>query len=374
MTDPRPTSLTRPLGPGSRIRLRAAACLPERFPRVACRRCADACPTAALSAGGAGPVLGDRCVGCGQCQVACPTGALDVPGFPAQPPTVHGALAIDCWRVPTSDSPKGALRLPCLGGLSTAALLELTAAAGDGAPELLDRGFCRECPAGGEVHPVTARLAEAHRVLEAIGVPPERRPRLLSHRLPLARMADHAGEPLMEGRLSRRALLTGGADRPKQPAGTAASRTDEAGRRSERERLFAALARLAPKREPPAWLFPEIIASDACANHQVCASACPTRALSPYRSEGAAGIRLNPSACAACGLCVTLCPEQALSLTPSGLADALRMARTLTRHAQRSCLECGADYRGPGDVCPACEKDRDIARDAFRTLFGAARL
>jgi Fe-S-cluster-containing hydrogenase component 2 len=370
MTDARPTSLTRPLGPGSRIRFRAAACLPDRFPQVACRRCADACPTAALSARGAGPILGDGCVGCGQCQVACPTGALQVPGFPAQPPVARGAIAVDCWRVPAADSPTGALRLPCLGGLSTAALLELTAVAGDGAPELLDRGFCRECPAGGEVHPATRPLAEAHRILEAIGVPPERRPRLLSRRLPVVRMADHAGEPLMEGRLSRRALLTGGTARPKHPAGNGATAPGEMGRLGERERLFAALARLAPECPPPSYLLPRLMGSARCADHEVCASACPSGALSGYRDGEARGIVFDAAACTACGVCVRLCPGQALSLDASG-GGAPRSER-LTRFATRPCAQCGADHLGEDALCPACQRDRDFAQDAFASLFGSA--
>lgn len=368
VTVPQPMPRTHPLGPGSSLQVVPAACLPDRFPQVECRRCTDACPTAALSARGAGPILGDGCVGCGQCVAACPTGALHAPGFRVPAPAAPGRIAVDCWRVPAADSPRGALRLPCLGGLSTAALLELTAVTTDGAPELLDRGFCPQCPAGGGVHPATKPLADANRILEGIGVPEERWPRLSSHRLPITRMADTSGEPLLEERLSRRALLTGATNRPKHPAGTAASRTGQ----PERARLFAALARLAPEREPPAWLFPTITASDACANHQVCASACPARAIRPYRSEGAAGIRFDPAGCTACGLCVALCPEQALTLAPSGLADSPHTPRTLTRHAQRTCPECGADHQGSGDLCPGCEKDRGFARDAFHTLFGTA--
>lgn len=369
---PRPIPGTRPLGPGGSLQLEPPACLPDRFPQVECQRCANACPTAALSARGAAPVLGDGCVGCGQCVLACPTGALEAPGFRFQPAAVRGATTIDCWRVRAADSPKDALRLPCLGGLSTAALLELTAASTDSAPELLDRGFCQQCPAGGQVHPAAKPLAEAHRLLREIGVPKERWPRLTSRRLPIARMADSSGEPLMEERLSRRALLTGGTAKRKQPPVSTTPVATGPERRGERTRLFAALERLAPDRGPPAWLFPHIIASDSCANHQVCASACPAGAIRPYRWEGAAGVRFDPAACTACGLCVALCPEQALTLVPTGLADSPRTLSTLSRHAERTCPECGADHQGSGDLCPSCEKDRGFARDAFHTLFGAA--
>lgn len=367
--------LARELRPEARLRYRPASCLPAHFTQAACQRCADACPTAALVAGGGGPILGAGCVGCGRCAAACPTGALEIPGFVTPQQVPPGGFAVDCWRVPAADSPSGALRLPCLGGLSAAALLELTAATEEGAPELLDRGFCRGCHAGGEAHPIAAALAAAHELLGEMEVAQERWPRLVSRRLPLARMADAVGEPLLEERLSRRALLTGRATAPthRAPSSASGSREVQDKPRAERERLFAALACLAPDRELPAWLFPTVAASDACANHQVCASVCPTRALHTYRLDDAGGIVFDAVACISCGLCLALCPEQALALAPGGAADAARDPKALTRHAVRACPDCGADYRGAGAVCPACQKDQTFARDAFQTLFSGAR-
>lgn len=362
-----------PLGPANRLTLRAEDCLTQRFARMACRRCADACPTRALSVTDDGPRLGTGCVDCGRCAVGCPTEALAVPGFaaPAAPATTGGPLAIDCWRVAPGDSPPGAWRVPCLGGLSAAALLERLAEAPDVGLVLLDRGFCDACPASGAAttgpHPSDAVLAEVGDLLQTIGLGPERGPRRLKRSLPIGRMTQDSGAPRMEARLSRRAFFTALAPAPEaRPTATPATRTD-----TSRSRLLAALEHLAPPGATlPARLFPSLTTNADCADHRLCASACPTGALQGDQEAGMRGLRFSPDACLACGLCVQLCPERALSLSlPTGPA-ADRRPRWLTRHAVRICPECEADYSDDDPCCPACRRDRDFAAMAFRTLFG----
>jgi ferredoxin len=313
--------------------------------------------------------LASGCVDCGRCAVACPTEALSVPGF-EMTPTTSGMIAIDCWRVPAKDSPSGAVRVPCLGGLSTAALAELTAEA-DGRPvALLDRGFCARCPAGGSEHPDTHPAAPVidavRRLLEDCGVAPTDGPRLIAMPLPAARMVEGMGEPLLESRVSRRALFTGQALRTSQPAraprATPPAQTAGLGR----QRLLAALQRLSAAERPlPARLFPSLTANHDCADHRVCASACPTGALTAYADDAARGLRFDAAACIACDLCTRLCPEQALTLDVSGETTTDRTPQRLTRHTTRTCPECGAEHSNPEPVCPACRRDRDFARSAF---------
>jgi ferredoxin len=180
-------------------------CLPSRFPQIECRRCATACPTGALVPTAQGPQLAAGCVDCGQCVTACPTEALSVPGFAPprltaldagghssnQPPPV----AIDCWRVPVSMSPAGALRVPCLGGLSVPWLLALVAGTAGRRIELLDRGFCAHCPAGGPEHPVRGVLAETQGLLDAMEVTAARWPMLVDRPLSPRRCSQSRGSP-----------------------------------------------------------------------------------------------------------------------------------------------------------------------------------
>jgi ferredoxin len=364
-TNRRPARL---LGATARLAFQEDACLPARFPAMSCRRCADACPTLALVAAPMGPELAAGCVDCGRCAVACPTEALSVPGF--QPaPTPRGMIAIDCWRVPATDSPSGALRIPCLGGLSAAALAELTAEAAGRPVALLDRGFCARCPAGDGPeqieHPANGVIGEVQRLLEEIGVAPADRPRLIAMPLPVARMVQGMGEPLLESRVSRRALLTGQSLRTSTPeqASRPIPTMDKPG--LARQRLLGALQRLAgPERPLPARLFPSLTANQDCADHRLCASACPTGALTGYTDEGARGLRFDAAACIACDLCTRICPEQALRLAGSD-ETTTRTPQRLTRHAIRACPECGAEHSNPEPVCPACRRDRDFARSAF---------
>jgi ferredoxin len=365
-------------------------CLPSRFPQIECRRCATACPTGALVPTAQGPQLAAGCVDCGQCVTACPTEALSVPGF--APPhltaldarghlsnqTPPAPVAIDCWRVPVSMSPAGALRVPCLGGLSVPWLLALVAGTAGRRIELLDRGFCAHCPAGGPEHPVRGVLAETQGLLDAMEVTAARWPMLVDRPLSPGAMQPDPGEPLLEGRVSRRGLFAGLLGAAPEPGSTAGRLPEPVAVRhappapvgSPRRRLFAALTRLAPGHPAPSRLFPRLQGSAGCADHEVCASACPTGALSSYRDGGDRGIAFDAAACTACGVCVQLCPGQALSLNPSG-GGAPRRER-LTRFATRPCAQCGADHLGEDALCPACQRDREFAQDAFASLFGSA--
>lgn len=359
----------RALGPTNRLAIHADACIPARFPEMSCRRCADACPTGALVAPSQGPELVSGCVDCGRCALACPTEALSVPGFDITP-TASGMVAVDCWRVPPRHSPSGAMRVPCLGGLSTAVLAELTAEAEGRPVALLDRGFCARCPAGGskhpDAHPAETVIDAIQRLLEDCGVAPTAWPRLVALPLPATRMVKGMGEPLLESRVSRRALFTGQALPTSQPAPGPRAAPPAQTTGLGRQRLLAALQRLSAAEQPlPARLFPSLTASSDCADHRICASACPTGALTGYADDTARGLHFDAAACIACDLCTRLCPEQALTLGGSGETATERTPQRLTRHAIRTCPECGAEHSNPEPVCPACRRDRDFARSAF---------
>ena len=134
----------RPLREDQPLGLLEDACLPMRTPRYAtCRACENVCPVKAIHIGETAIYLDENCVRCGRCVAACPMGALGLPGFSVLDALRENTmtLSVDCWKVPDKLSPEGAVRVPCLGGLSPGRILELVAMAGAGSLELLDRAY-----------------------------------------------------------------------------------------------------------------------------------------------------------------------------------------------------------------------------------------
>jgi ferredoxin len=289
-----------------------------------------------------------------------------------------------------------ALRVPCLNGLTLGRLLAITAET-DGRPvALLDRGFCPGCPTGGgDAQPASGLVAAAAVLLGELGVPPSRHPRLLARPLPAGRMqADPAGF-VLEERVSRRGFLTALTARtaaaveplleaesgPARPAAPLRHRPVP----QDRQRLLAALRRLAPGVPLPTHLFPSLEVATTCTDHRICAAGCPTGALNRFGNaddgEGDRGIVFDPESCVACGLCVALCPTGSITWSEAGSkAGRARSAgstdpaapRTLTRHRHQTCDRCGAGYAGEDPSCPACRRDQAFAKSAFGALFGGA--
>src|SRR3990172_12243156 len=164
----------RRLRPDAPVGLLAKACLELHPRRVECARCAEACPAKVLSLTHEGLRLDDGCLGCGRCMAVCPTGALAVHGFSLKltPESTLETLVLDCWKVPSHLSPPGAVRVPCLGGLSVSHLLALRYVAGSRRFALLDRGWCGQCAAGRhDGHPAQTALSATRDWLKEIGAP-----------------------------------------------------------------------------------------------------------------------------------------------------------------------------------------------------------
>lgn len=366
----------------------ARSCLPQRFADLKCSRCSDACPVGVLSLRNDNWVLASGCTGCGQCAAACPTSALVMDGFSIDP-AIEGPIAVDCQRVPAVDSPPGAIRIPCLGGLKTSQMLKLS---NHGGAELLDRGWCRDCPSGGPELPWAVRMAEANVLLEAIDTPPERHLATRHEALPVRHRLPGSSDPADQQPLSRRAFFTQIASQtadtfmgstPEQDVDVADTPRPDGRERihpSERVATLSELARMSRHTgQPlPAQLFPSVRIGADCRNHAVCARACPTAALHVVASGDDTGVSFDASICIACGECERICPEQAVEFKAIGSGAIPRGPQQLTRHREAVCFDCGFRFAEPtGDTarsdselrCPSCRKSRQLTRSLFSDLF-----
>lgn len=366
-----------PLSPHSRLVFDAAACLPTRFPDYGCGRCEPACPLQAITLSRGAPLLTGECSGCGRCTAACPTAALQIDGF-ALPAVVDHAseVHVDCWRVPLAESPRGALRVPCLAGVDTGWLLALFELSGERPIRLLDRGGCAECAAGGDMAPLSAALHEAAALLGAAGVPPGALP-TRTERACRSSLAPSIPDSAAAVAVDRRGFLRGlmgsaarTADSMQGAAGLHAPlRLHHLAQPVARMRIVTSLARIAGRRgQPvPALALPKLSLAD-CDAAGVCAKVCPTGAL--QRCEDADGataeLRFNAMLCVACGQCARVCPQQALGVSATGGRNAVEV---LARWTANECANCGEPFSGaPAEVCPSCTKRTNL-QQGLTALF-----
>lgn len=371
----------RPLVAGARVRLDAASCLPERFPANACDICVEACPLALLETGGGAPRLierasfaADACIGCGQCAARCPSGALQVDGFavPAGFPDAR-ELLVDCWRVPGTESPPGALRVPCLGGLGLGWLLLVFDRSGERPIRLLEHGHCADCPAGPGIRELLATISEARMLLAECGVDLDAMP-MLAFRpgaVPLLPAIPDAGA---ETPLPRRGFfrsLLGESLRTAEAARPAAAQAVNLRvvmQPLERMRVMPALAGIARRhaRPLPVRALPHLSLGECDANG-VCAAVCPTGALHQAAAAGRVELRFDSMRCIACAQCARVCPGRSLRLDNQGGAAGVAVLATWL---QRECARCGADFSDPAttaeradeaDLCPVCRKTEALS-------------
>lgn len=380
------------LRPDGLLRLREGACLPLRSAFGRCRACADVCPVQALKVEIERLSVSDACVGCGRCVAACPNEALEIDGLEplgaATQPATEMVVRLECSRVPHDENRPETVRVPCLGAVSAGWLVHLQVHAGDRPVQVIDRGWCATCPAGGQTqHPAQTAIDKAAFWMSNLDCG-DRLPAL--PQLRTERLAPQRAQPLRlpprneldPTPISRRQFFRTLASHPTGPKrhaapmgadGQAAFPASARRPSPERARLLAALDRAARDAgaEVPAEFFPRLTQTGACVDHRVCVGACPTGALSVADAGDATRLRFNAETCIACGACVRACPEGALQLDAHG--GGARQAQVIAEHERRTCESCGETFaaRERVTLCPTCIKTQRFIGDAMTRLFGA---
>lgn len=372
-----------------KLLLEEGACLPLRSRFGGCRACASACPAGVLDVTVDRVALADGCLQCGRCTAACPTSALHLDGFAVggNPPTGNEPLEIECAKVAAAHRSADAIEVPCLGGLSAGRIAAWHEAAGDRGIELIDRGWCGRCSAGGcAQRPAQPALQEVVLWLDAVA-DPRPRPRFTERPLPAESMPaaiplrpepDDPG-PALSRRSFFRTLATdpigrgrkstpiGGAGRAAFPA---SARRESPEKRRLRDALDAAAARAGSTL--PNEFFARVTGNGTCLDDRICVGACPTGALNVVETEGAAALTFAATACIGCGACARACPEHALEVAAHG---GERAPVVIATHVLRACSTCGEHFAAPEaeTECLACRKSRRFIGDAMAQLFGAGR-
>ncbi|MDP2826308.1 MAG: 4Fe-4S binding protein [Sulfuritalea sp.] len=391
---------------GARLCFDAAACLPVRYPGYECGLCAPACPVSALIIADGAPELRGECIGCGQCATVCPTAAVRVDGFalPAACPADGESIPVDCWRVPLSESPRGALRVPCLAGIDTGWLLALFDLADERPIHLLDRGECGGCPVGAGMGALRAALSEVRILLFECGISIDVLPELTFQPIHQPQsLKKHAGPSQVflgpQGGERREAAFSGGALSPSIPTSAAALPMDRrsffrgliggvargaddikfaaaqdeaislrhAAQPIGRMRAVTSLSSIAARhgRGVPSRALPRLSLAD-CSAHGVCAGVCPTRALHRHESGATAELRFQAALCIACGQCVRACPDRAIRMSSAGGESVVEV---LARWIAHECAACGEPFFGAsGDLCPGCSKGVNL-QQGMAALF-----
>lgn len=319
----------------------------------ACRRCVDGCPTGALTLTAEGVALAESaCVKCGYCLRACPTGAFEGPDetalllkcVAALPKRATLDLACSVYPAPMAAQDADALVQigGCLAALGPAAYTGLTALGVERMRLRLEG--CAACPLGALRAQIESACVEASALTRLAPTTVDAPPAVQARRAVIS-----TRQPLMSRRHILRRMVGARAGDGLLPAAP----EDEKAPPSERRLLIHFLAQLPAAERGTGAFFPALEAHPSCTACRVCATVCPTGALTLASEANHFALRFDPQACTDCGLCVELCPPRALR--PAGLlpaADATPVR--LVEGALKACMRCRTHFAGPGDLCPTC--------------------
>lgn len=337
----------------------ADRCVHVRNRNASCRRCMDACPAGALSAGANELTLQNAlCIGCGACCAACPTEALvstapldsQLAAQAAEACARNGGKAVfACARIASKRlaDPARFAEVPCIARVDESMVLSLVA---HGAQDVtLVDGTCKTCKYGNCAGAMDEMEAHANALLSAHGSD-----------VRVTRASSFPDELLVDSAeglygSTRRGFISDAAAAAKETTLTAARVTirqelgysDAAPSIGERLRVDAhgkmplidtprhdvAINALDALGGPVAdviesRLFGSVsIDLDACNACGMCAVFCPTGALVRDEAESASAplryVEFSASSCVQCGLCVDVCWKEALALSSSVPADEL---------------------------------------------------
>lgn len=356
-------------------------CVSLRFSHVECHACADICPVDAIEVAGGVLAVSSDCHGCARCVPVCPTGAITIDDpttvGPASPLAPSRPLRVECHRAPPEDAGQPRVTARCLGALGVNGLLRLRLDAGDAPIQVVDRGWCAKCPAGGPgAHPAAAAVSDVQLLFEQLDLPRELAPALIRAPIDVAPLQFAIADDPSRGYTRRhilRRIVSRSNRAERRPA--VSPIVKRAGR--ARERLSARerdIRRSLIEHIAERWRsavhdvgLPTANLGTGCADHRICVAVCPTGALHIANDGSLEALAFDAVRCIECGACATHCPEKAINVTPGATAPGGEPLQWLKALVTRECTECGDSYPDLGhgvEVCPSCRRSSGL----FATL------
>ncbi len=335
------------------ITANADRCLRSRHQHSSCARCAQACPTSAITCDTELKLDPEKCTGCGACAAVCPGGAL-VATSPTNAELLArinrqaaetGAVAFACQRH-LKEHPadlERSITVECIARLDESLLVD-AALSGASVVCLVD-GSCSQCPQSSVREGAFRAVETSNRLLSAWNIAGSvevgSSPPSWIRPIPVE-------EPPASG-LSRRGFFTAlrgegasvaSAALPSIIASVIApdEKTQSTGKPTlsdlPRElpvkwySLRRSLLRIATKPVHPtleSTLWADVRFSANCNGCKICAELCPTEALISLECDGQTGVFFQPDKCNQCNLCRDICPrncvEISVTIDPNDILD-----------------------------------------------------
>lgn len=383
-------------------------CSRFRTPKSGCSLCADLCPVNAISISEKGAEIQGGCIDCGVCISACPNGAFMINGRDDK--KIIGEIrakvkgqGLKVFRVSCEHGDGSSdLTVPCLSSL-TEALLLAPFKAGVSTIEIL-RPSCEKCPNKKAAPHLDRVVKQVRYIYEMLGIRKENisvlssefREKIISETTPRNTEVRTVSRREFFGSVRHRAMEVAAASIPdvenkgngnKELFREAIQKKSENNKREMLLKLIEEI-RLMSNDEgvtlnseiqnqrvevPSSYsISADLEVNSGCTACGVCATLCPTGAISQQWTEGHYNLNYKPALCTNCSVCVSACMPRAIKIKEkASLSLLLEMDEVSLFEAPRKmCAVCRNNFiGGDSEICPLCMHMHNKQMAAVKNLF-----